>query len=213
MAVSAAGGAWHATSELHEGSCRVVAGQPGSSSFAVERPGVIHSLQITLAFAGCLLFVCAAWRDLATRTIPNWASLGIAISGIASRGLGGLEAMAWSFGVAVALFAVLVLLHARGWLGGGDVKLLAAAALGLAPALMPRFLLVVALAGGALALAHLMLRRLPGPVRLPSGARWLRRVLTIERWRISHHAPLPYGVAIAAGGIWLLLSGPGGVIR
>ena len=33
-----------------------------------------------------------------------------------------------------------------------------------------------------------------------------RRVYAIERWRHLRHAPLPYGVAIACGGIWTIFS-------
>jgi hypothetical protein len=31
------------------------------------------------------------------------------------------------------------------------------------------------------------------------------RICRIESWRIRRHAPLPYGIAIAAGGVWTLL--------
>jgi prepilin peptidase CpaA len=60
-------------------------------------------------------------------------------------------------------------------------------------------LLATAIAGGVLALLQLGLRgRLAAPSR-PRPAGLLRRVLRCEAWRIRRGAPLPYGVAIAAG--------------
>ena len=66
-----------------------------------------------------------------------------------------------------------------------------------------------ALAGGVLVLLHLALRRLPAPTRCPPGAAGPRRVWTIERWRVRRRGALPYGVAIACGGTWAILSGWG----
>jgi prepilin peptidase CpaA len=67
-------------------------------------------------------------------------------------------------------------------------------------------LAITALAGGVLALVHLMMRQLPYPNLAPAGSSLVRRVYAIERWRHLRHAPLPYGVAIAFGGIWTILS-------
>jgi prepilin peptidase CpaA len=67
-------------------------------------------------------------------------------------------------------------------------------------------LTVTALAGGVLALVHVMMRLLPYPKLAPAGSSLVRRVYAIERWRHLRRAPLPYGVAIACGGIWTVLS-------
>jgi prepilin peptidase CpaA len=69
-----------------------------------------------------------------------------------------------------------------------------------------QLLTITALAGGVLALGHLMLRLLPHPRLAPAGSSLVRRVYAIERWRNLRHAPLPYGVAIACGGIWTVFS-------
>jgi hypothetical protein len=37
----------------------------------------------------------------------------------------------------------------------------------------------------------------------------LRRLWIVERWRWRRKNCLPYGVAVAAGGFWALLSGAG----
>jgi prepilin peptidase CpaA len=155
-----------------------------------------------------LILLHAAWSDLATRIIPDTASLVIALSGLCVRASAGPAAVGSSAALALVLFALLVLAHARGILGGGDVKLLTALAIGLPPETTLNLLAAVSLAGGVLAMAHLLLRRL---VPVSPGYAWLAgwpqfsRICRIESWRIRRHAPLPYGVAIAAGGVWTLL--------
>jgi Flp pilus assembly protein protease CpaA len=69
-----------------------------------------------------------------------------------------------------------------------------------------QLLTITALAGGVLALGHLMMRLLPYPKLAPAGSSLVRRVYAVERWRNLRHAPLPYGVAIACGGIWTVVS-------
>ena len=104
------------------------------------------------------------------------------------------------------LFLLLLVVYARGWMGGGDVKLLVALAVGLPLAGMVQLLTVTAMAGAVLALMHLMMRSLPHPRTAPAGSPLLLRVYAVERWRHVRRAPLPYGAAIACGGIWSFLS-------
>jgi prepilin peptidase CpaA len=163
--------------------------------------GLVHSAWLGIAES---LFLIAAWRDVASRLIPNPVCLALALGGLFVRLLDGPAALAVSALTALALFACLLVAWRFGLLGGGDVKLLAAAACGLPPASVADLLVLTALCGGALAFVHLALRRLPRP-RAPSpDAFLLRRVCAAERWRILRHAPLPYGVAIACGGLWTM---------
>jgi Flp pilus assembly protein protease CpaA len=97
----------------------------------------------------------AAFSDLATRTLPDQACVALALLGLGARMLVSTAALAMSAGTAIGLFAVLVLLHARGALGGGDVKLAAAMAVGLAPMQTYRFLVATVLAGGVLSLLQI----------------------------------------------------------
>jgi Flp pilus assembly protein protease CpaA len=95
-------------------------------------------------------------------------------------------------------------------LGGGDVKLIPAVALGLPLSSISHFVFITVMAGGVLGLLHLlarwMLRGSPPLAPPPRGTFLLRRVLQAERWRIARHGSLPYGVAIACGGIWVIIS-------
>jgi prepilin peptidase CpaA len=104
------------------------------------------------------------------------------------------------FGLLLALAAggaVLIggtALFAAGLVGGGDVKLAAAATVWIGARAIPEFLVVTALVGGLLALGIL-------------GGRALRRC--IGRGRPAMADPtVPYGVAIAAGALWSLAGQP-----
>jgi len=152
-----------------------------------------------------LLLLYVATMDVATRLISNEVCLALALLGIAGQ-LASPMQVAQSLIAATILLLLLLMIHQRGWIGGGDVKLLVALAIGLPVIGVIELLTVTALAGGVLALVHLMMRLLPYPKRAPAGSSLARRVYAIERWRHLRRAPLPYGVAIACGGIWTVFS-------
>ncbi|WP_338831737.1 A24 family peptidase [Bradyrhizobium sp. 27S5] len=151
------------------------------------------------------LLLYVATIDIATRLIRNEICLALAFLGIAGQ-LASPVQIGQSLTVAAILFLALLVIYQRGMIGGGDVKLLVALAIGLPLTGVIELLTVTALAGGALAAVHLMMRRLPQPKLAPAGSSLVRRVYAVERWRHLRHAPLPYGVAIACGGIWTILS-------
>ncbi|MEO3474226.1 prepilin peptidase [Roseomonas sp. CAU 1739] len=163
-------------------------------------------LALALVVLALLLLLAAALGDIACRRIPNRIASLVALVGLLRQGLSGGAVLGVALLLAGLVFLGAALLWLRGALGGGDVKLLAAAALLVPPALVPTQLLAVALAGGALALFHLGLRpllRAPSPGGLPRGR--LRRALRREARRIRKGAPLPYGVAIALGTAIILI--------
>ena len=170
-------------------------------------PGIIP---IALIVA---LLAIAAFTDIAYRTIPNRIAAAIAVLGMASRLSDSPSALLISLAIALALFAGMALLHARGVFGGGDVKLIAAVCLGLSPHAVSRFIFVTAMAGGVLAMFHLAGRRIvrnrPPKAPPPRGTSLLHRIVSVEIWRLARHGSLPYGVAIACGGIWAILAGWG----
>ena len=161
-------------------------------------------IYVVPAGAGVLL-LATAFHDVALRTIPNAASAAVVMIGIAMRIQDG-----WiiaSLLTAIVVFSAAVLCWQRGWMGGGDVKLLAATALVVPPPQVGELLVLIAICGGVLGFAYLVLSWVVhvAPPGQPCGA--LRRILRAERWRICRGAPLPYGLAIAFGGITLLLTG------
>jgi len=151
------------------------------------------------------LLLYVATIDVATRMIRNNICLVLALLGIAGQMASPVQ-LVESLIAATVLFLLLFMTFQRGWIGGGDVKLLVALAIGLPLIAVIQLLTITALAGGVLALVHLMMRILPYPNLAPAGSSFVRRVYAIERWRHLRHAPLPYGVAIACGGIWAVFS-------
>ena len=146
--------------------------------------------------------IAAGLCDAETRIIPNSLVLGLVVGFAALAPLAGFgpAAMALHFGVALLALAAGFGLFAAGWLGGGDGKLIAATALWLGPAATIDFVLVAALAGGALAMGLLAFRMQPMPP-----------VLVTREWAMALHAPdgpVPYGIALAAGGLAAFTSSP-----
>jgi prepilin peptidase CpaA len=121
-----------------------------------------------------------------------------------------MPALGWSVAVAALIFGLLLPFAVMGMLGGGDLKLATAIAIGLPPLGSYQFVVATAVAGGLLALLYLAAHRLALRRAAPSraagrAASLLRRVLAAEAWRVRRRGPLPYGVAIAAGAALVLL--------
>ncbi|MBR1145109.1 prepilin peptidase [Bradyrhizobium sp. AUGA SZCCT0431] len=157
------------------------------------------------SFLEILLLLYVATIDVATRLIRNEICLALALLGIVGQ-LANPVQIAESLIAATILLLLLLVIYQRRLIGGGDVKLLVALAIGLPLMGVIQLLTITALAGGILALVHLMMRVLPYPRLAPAGSSFVRRVYAVERWRHLRHAPLPYGVAIACGGIWTVFS-------
>jgi prepilin peptidase CpaA len=149
--------------------------------------------------------VVASLHDIATRTIPNGLALALTIAGMSAGATNGH--VFGSLFAASGVFAVSTLCWSRGWMGGGDVKLLGAAALGMPTSSVLTFIAAAAMAGGVLAVFYLAARRLMPFHRSPRPKGMLARALRAERWRISRGGPLPYACAIAAGVLFIDLSG------
>ena len=165
----------------------------------------MHTASIVLLLAAAATLVIAAVHDAAFRTIPNALTVILALCGVALRAEAGdlLGAVL----AALVVFAAATFCWRRGWMGGGDVKLLAAVAFLAPPGQVPMMLAWIAVAGGLLTLPYLMARhRMPVPARSHSAGR-LARVARAERWRLRRGGPLPYAVAIAAGTGFVLFQG------
>lgn len=148
---------------------------------------------------GLVLLFGAALHDVAVRTVPNCIAVLLALLGLACRLLGGDVGI--GVALAFAVFAAAALLWLRGYMGGGDAKLLGAIALVAPPARIPELLLTTALCGGGLAMFYLLMSYL---VARPAGGMRrtvLGRLAKAEQWRLSRRGPLPYATAIAGGGI------------
>jgi len=162
------------------------------------------TVAIWLVLGAC---VVAVTTDVTTRRIPNLLTAALAVAALALHAFAGWS----SLGIACATFVGVLLIgfvaFSCGWLGGGDVKLLAAGAAALGfPDAIP-FLIYTAFAGGMLAVVvALALGRL-GSV-LTSVGLVLRPFAYKGTVAVAPRKPirLPYAVAIAAGATAVALS-------
>ena len=159
------------------------------------------SVQTGCLIAFAMLLLLAAWQDWRTMQIADGISLGIvaifavwAMTGVAAGTFSMID-LALALACAAGMFGLGTLAFAAGAMGGGDVKLAAAASLFAGPALILDFVTVTALVGGLLGVAILAGAPI-GPVA-PAGDGTVRA-------RLRGH--LPYGPAIAMGGLWVAVA-------
>jgi prepilin peptidase CpaA len=154
-----------------------------------------------LDFARLLLFPAlmafAAASDLFTMTISNRVSLaltagflilafagGMDLTQILSHICAGATVLAFAFGC-----------FAMGWVGGGDAKVAATAALWFGFGHLMNYLLYASVFGGVLTLLLLQLRQWPLPYAL-TGQAWLMRLHAKD-------SGIPYGIALAIGALMI----------
>lgn len=159
-------------------------------------------IPVSALCAGLLLF--AAITDIKWRIISNRTVLLLALAGITLRSGDGVQDLLGSVAIAGIIFALMLFLFSSGMVGGGDVKLLAAASLLSTPAQVGNQLVYIALAGGAMAALYLAwplcLRMLGRDARaanhnLPTSPSAERA----EKLPGFQGDGLPYGVAICIG--------------
>ncbi|HEY1142899.1 MAG TPA: prepilin peptidase [Sphingomicrobium sp.] len=133
-----------------------------------------------------LILVVAAVIDVRTFTISNRLNLTVAL--LAPLYWWSAHLPLWpdiglQVAVAMGVFALLAAAFYMGMMGGGDVKLAAALALWFSPVSTFRFLVWMSIAGGLLTVVVLVAHK----ARKKAG-----------------RAEVPYGVAIAVGGLAIL---------
>ncbi|MBB2198967.1 prepilin peptidase [Gluconacetobacter sp. 1c LMG 22058] len=151
-----------------------------------------------------VLLFWAALYDIATRRVSDRLVLCVALLDFLLACLGSYPWRGVLSGF--CLFVLGVICWSRGWMGGGDAKLLGAVGLALRPGQVPALVLNIALVGGVLALGYL-LARAALPLRHGRAAprNRVQRILRIERWRLHRGCPLPYVCAITGGSLIVFL--------
>lgn len=144
------------------------------------------NFQYVLLGALAIALVIAAVTDIRRRQIDNWLNAAIVLAAPLwwwASGLTLWPGVAWQVGIAALTFAVCAGLFAMRAMGGGDVKLLTALALWIAPPAFLQLIVIMALLGGLL-------------------------TVVLGAWHITRHRrdrlAIPYGVAISAAGLWVL---------
>lgn len=150
---------------------------------------------ILMTFPVAMAF--AAANDLFTMKIPNRISLALIGGFVAIAVMTRMPLESFGIHVAIALgvLAATFVLFWMNMLGGGDAKLMAAGALWMGPDHIIEFLAYVTAFGGVLAVAMLAYRSF-----LPANA------FPLPGWARRLHKTgegIPYGIAIAAGGLLL----------
>jgi len=141
--------------------------------------------ELLLAGLAAILIV-AAVIDIRTFTISNKLNAAVALLAPVywlSIALTPWPGMAVQLGAGAAVFVLLAAAFYAGMMGGGDVKLAAALALWFPPAGTVHFLILMSIAGGVLTLGILVWHRIKQREGRPE---------------------IPYGVAIAFGGLAIL---------
>ncbi len=178
---------------------RFAAGKPGyREELADQMMTVLQPFHLTFMLAAAFLLVTAAVFDARSFRIPNWVWMGL-LGTFPLYVISAAQEIEWLHHVGV--FAVVLVigfaLFAGNFAGAGDIKMLAAISLWAGPNYIGVLLVITAFSGGLLALGYAVsawLRLRMQPQLAP--AEGMMQVLT--------KTAIPYGVAIACGGLTAL---------
>lgn len=146
------------------------------------------------------MMLATLWFDLTRYKIPNWISGSLLLLYPAAVYLAP-GAIDWKMALVgmLMVFAVGYMVFSMRWMAGGDIKLITALSLWVGFAHLLEFIFAFALFGGAFSLFVLVVRKMQP--YLP----WKQRFKTPRLFQ--NNAPIPYGVAIAGGFLWLMAMG------
>jgi prepilin peptidase CpaA len=157
-----------------------------------------------------LLVLCAYW-DVRYRRIPNWATLPGTALGLGVNGLflGWQGMKASGLGLLVG-FGALVVLFVLGWMGGGDVKLMAAVGALKGYPFVVSALFYSLIVGVVIGVALLIWNR--------KALRTFKSLFFVISSRVTKLVPkqnidreqaqkIPFGLAIVLGTLWAMIAG------
>jgi prepilin peptidase CpaA len=156
-------------------------------------------LLFALSFPICMTW--AAVTDALTMTISNRLNLVLACAFVPVALLLHLSLGQWGMhlGIGAAGFVIGLVLFAFNLVGGGDAKLLAAAALWFDRDGFLAMLIYTALAGGLQSLVILSARKTAWAWQAHA-PQWMHKHLDAK-------GPIPYGIAICTGGLFAIFHG------
>jgi prepilin peptidase CpaA len=141
------------------------------------------------------------WLDATRYTIPNWL-VGSLLLAYPFAVFTSPFAVDWQMALAGAALVLVLgyIVFTLRWMGGGDVKLLAALALWVGVKCLADFIFITALLGGVLSLFLWGFRKILPYIPGKPKKEKLPRIL-------QDNAPVPYGIAIALAFLFLLWTG------
>ena len=174
---------------------------------AAMLPGILLTISL-------VALVDAALVDLRRRIVPNRHVLLIAVCGVGLRLWVEPGSIWFNLLAATLVLVALGLLAHHEWIGGGDVKLIAAVTLLFPLSDIGALLLGIAIAGGLMGGAYLAMRatmtKIPEPrvcLANTHGAKArFEHLFSGERLRIAAGEPMPYAVAVLGGVIYQIVS-------
>jgi len=162
-----------------------------------------------LAAASSLLLAAAA-SDAWRRRIPNAVSGALAMAGALTQASErGWMAMISGLTAATVMIVLLWRPWLKGRIGGGDVKVAAAAAVWVGLSALPMFVLLTAAAGGVVAVVCYLAssRQARGQIRANLGVVTAGVVPHVAARGEGGRVSVPYGVAVAMGAMVVLWGG------
>ncbi|MGV8995700.1 MAG: A24 family peptidase [Parvibaculaceae bacterium] len=144
-------------------------------------------------FSAAMIF--AGVRDLTTMTIPNWLTLTLTLAFFVVALVAGMSLSDIAQHTVICFITLIVgmVFFSRGWIGGGDAKLMAAVALWMGWGQALPYFVIASVLGGGLTLAILGYRNLPLPA-----------FVVRQAWAVRLHdraEGVPYGLALAVAGL------------
>lgn len=146
-------------------------------------------MQTIITLAGIALFIVAAYGDVKSFRIPNLLVAAIALLALVRLvAIGDPSVALYTVGTSLAVLSIGFVLFALGYIGGGDAKLIAAAALLIGYRDLYSFLVFMCICGGIMSIMS---------------------IVVAARRKTKSKLYVPYGVAIAtAGGVTLFFQTP-----
>ena len=157
-------------------------------------PAAVETLRWFVLLLLSILLVVESISDIRDRRIPNWTVLAIGALFVPWAFVGPHVSILSSLEAALIVLVASVALYAFRIVGAGDSKLLTVTALFVGLSQLPRFLVLVALAGGVIALISLVSR----PTRA--------LVMLQMRGKGDFGCGIPYGVAIAIATLCIMVA-------
>ena len=155
-------------------------------------PNIAELVRWLVLLGLAALLTIVSFTDVKDRRIPNWAVASITVLFVPWAFAEGMSSVLSSFEAAGIAFAVSCGLYLFGFVGAGDSKLLTALSLFVGLKQLLAFLVLVALAGGAIAVLSLVAQ----PVRA--------LVMFQMRGKGDFGRGIPYGVAISIAAMSML---------
>lgn len=161
----------------------------------LETPADYVQLATGVIVIGALAY--AIFRDTIEFRIPNWISILVIAAYVVDAAVTGRELHNWMWDASMASVVLLIgyALYSISGFGAGDVKLMTAVALYVTIDHFLTFVLGTMLLGGVVSLIILALNYVRELV--PVGGRYVT-------WLDRYRAFMPYGVAIALAGIFVI---------